>query len=396
MHTGAGFAETALYQNLKASDVPSYEAILWGQYDSPDYVRNLFNIPVIAYSGDEDTQKKAGIILGEAYAAHGKSLEHLIAPKTGHKYHPDYLKQVMTFVDKAIAEGRNPLPDHVYLQTKTLRYAKMYWVEVLGLQQHWLDSRVDADVVGKSITLTSINIARLQLSHPVIKNGATITLDGQEIKLSGVDKTGAVFERSGAKWTQAKTLYPDGLSKRPGLQGPIDDAFVRPFLLVLPSKTCADAAVDRWVKAESAHFIERWAALMRGNALVKQDSEVTAEDIAHYNLILWGDAKANSLLAKVLPQLPIRWSEQAIQIGKQTFPSAGHVPTCIYPNPLNPTTYLVLNSGLTFRENHDRTNSLQNPKLPDWAVIDLKTPPSDLLPGTIVAADFFGEQWEVK
>ena len=396
MHTGAGFAETAQYQNLKPSDVPSYEAILWGQYDSPDYVRNLFNIPVIAYSGDEDTQMKAGIILGEAYAAHGKKLDHLIAPKTGHKYHPDYLKQVMSFVDKAVATGRNPQPDHVYFQSKTLRYSSMYWVEALELQQHWLDSRVDADATTKGIIATTKNIARLRLSHPAIKNGSSVTLDGQAIKISNSNKDGAYFSRTGDSWTETKTKYPDGLSKRPGLQGPIDDVFVRPFLVVLPSKSCADPIVDRWVKAESTHFSERWATLMRGTPRVKQDRDVTADDIATYHLILWGDAAANSLTAQVMAKLPIQWSTTAIQIGTQQFPSAGHVPTCIYPNPLNPNNYVVINSGLTFREGHDRTNSLQNPKLPDWAVIDLKTPPTDLVPGTIVAADFFDERWQVK
>ena len=68
----------------------------------------------------------------------------------------------------------------------------------------------------------------------------------------------------------------------------------------------------------------------------------------------------------------------------------------IYPNPLNPTKYVVINSGPTFREGHDRTNSLQNPKLPDWAVIDLSQPPDELAPGRIAAADFFDEDWQLQ
>lgn len=71
------------------------------------------------------------------------------------------------------------------------------------------------------------------------------------------------------------------------------------------------------------------------------------------------------------------------------------VPVCIYPNPLNPERYLVLNSGLTFREAHSKTNSLQNPHLPDWAVIDITTPPGNQAPGRIAAAGFFNETWEL-
>jgi len=50
----------------------------------------------------------------------------------------------------------------------------------------------------------------------------------------------------------------------------------------------------------------------------------------------------------------------------------------------------------TFREAHDKNNSLQNPHLPDWALIDVTTPPNDQWPGKIVDADFFDEHWKVK
>ena len=56
----------------------------------------------------------------------------------------------------------------------------------------------------------------------------------------------------------------------------------------------------------------------------------------------------------------------------------------------------VINSGLTFREGHDRTNSLQNPKLPDWAIVNLNQLPDNLSPGKIEAAGFFNESWEIE
>lgn len=395
MHAGAGFAETRRYLNLKIEETPTWEATLWGLYDSPDYVRNLFNIPVIAYSGDKDAQMKAGIILGEAYEAHGKKLEHIIAPGVGHEYKPEYMKQVMAFTTAALTKGRTTAPEQVYFQTKTLRYAKQYWIEALGLSEHWKDSRVDAQADAKGITATTSNITRLRLSWPKLKSGTTVTLDGQALKVAAV-KGGAVFERTGETWSIAKDEAPAGLHKSPGLQGPIDDAFMSRFLIVLPSKSCADATVDTWVKNESAHQRTRWSALMRGEARVKQDSEVTAEDIASSNLILWGDATANSVTSKVMGKLPVQWDGTSVKVGTKSFAGAQHVPVCIYPNPLNPAKYVVLNSGLTFREAHDKTNSQQNPKLPDWAVIDIRTPASDTAPGKVVDAGFFDERWMVK
>ena len=72
------------------------------------------------------------------------------------------------------------------------------------------------------------------------------------------------------------------------------------------------------------------------------------------------------------------------------------VVSMIYPNPLAPDRYVVFNSGPTFREGHDRTNSLQNPKLPDWAIIDLTQMPDSNSPGKILSAGFFDEHWQLS
>ncbi len=94
--------------------------------------------------------------------------------------------------------------------------------------------------------------------------------------------------------------------------------------------------------------------------------------------------------------MPIRWDREQVQLGKETFSAENHVPLLIYPNPLNPKHYVVLNSGFTFREYDYLNNARQTPKLPDFAVIDVNTPPSSRLPGKVVAAGFFDEEWKLS
>ena len=92
----------------------------------------------------------------------------------------------------------------------------------------------------------------------------------------------------------------------------------------------------------------------------------------------------------------IAWTIEKLQAGSQSFDSASHVLLAIRPNPLSgDSKYVVFNSGPTFRQAHDRTNSLQNPHLPDWAVISLSTPPSAESPGEVAAAGFFDDAWEL-
>jgi hypothetical protein len=122
---------------------------------------------------------------------------------------------------------------------------------------------------------------------------------------------------------------------------------------------------------------------------------VLPEDFANANLVLWGDPKSNAVLAKLAMKLPIHWSEKGIQIGDKLYEPGTHVPVLIYPNPFNPKHYVVINSGFTFREYDYLNNARQVAKLPDYAVVDITTPPNARYPGNIVQAGFFGEEWEL-
>ena len=129
---------------------------------------------------------------------------------------------------------------------------------------------------------------------------------------------------------------------------------------------------------------------------MKDDSAVTDQDIAAHNLILWGDPTSNQLLAKIADKLPLRWDGNSVGIGEKVFAADSHVPLLVYPNPLNPKKYVVLNSGFTFREYDYLNNARQVAKLPDYAIVNVTMPVNSRAPGGITDAGFFGEQWEVK
>jgi hypothetical protein len=187
-----------------------------------------------------------------------------------------------------------------------------------------------------------------------------------------------------------------GLSKSPGLQGPIDDAFMSRFLVVLPTRKSRQSNVNQWVESEVSHLKDRWRALFRGELPVKLDTEVTAQDLRNSNLVLFGDFESNRIIKGLVGKLPLDWDAMTLTLAGKSYDSTNHMPVMIYPNPLSPSKYVVLNSGPTFRESHDRTNSLQNPKLPDWAVLDIRVAPNGEAAGAVVHADFFDESWNVR
>lgn len=127
---------------------------------------------------------------------------------------------------------------------------------------------------------------------------------------------------------------------------------------------------------------------------MKLDREVNEEDIASANLILFGDEQSNSLIGRVSAELPLRWSDDKIEIGDHSVPRQGHAAVLVYPNPLNAARYVVLNSGFTFREYDYLNNARQTPKLPDWALIDVRDGATSQFPGKVLHAGFFDEAWK--
>ena len=111
-------------------------------------------------------------------------------------------------------------------------------------------------------------------------------------------------------------------------------------------------------------------------------------------MVLWGDPQSNKILARIADRLPVKWTVDGLEVGGKKYDAATHLPILIYPNPLNPKKYVVLNSGFTFREFDYLNNARQISKLPDWAVIDVTSPADGKRPGRIAAGGFFNENWK--
>lgn len=399
---GAGFAETAEYTRaLTMEPKPAwYEQKLWSLYDATQYAGNLFNLPTISYSGELDKQKQAADVMARAMRAEGMELVHLSGPGVEHKYEPKTKMELARRFDELMSRGREPWPKQVKFTTYTLRYNRMAWVTVDALEQHWERAQVEAETVSAGLKVTTTNVAELTLvlAPEVARSGEKlgVRIDGQTLNLeSAIARSGSIrLRKNGAKWSVANAADEGGARKRHGLQGPIDDAFMESFIMVRPTGQPLHQAVGDWAAAELAHATNEWRAQFRGDARVKNDMDLTDADIAANNLVLWGDPQSNRLIGKVANKLPVVWNANKVRLGDRSFPAEQHVPVFIFPNPLNPKRYLVVNSSFTFCELASASNAQQTPKLPDFAVIDISTPRKLRGREGVQHAGFFGERWE--
>ena len=406
---GAGFAETPeflrVFQNEDVSTTPWYEQKLWHWYNSTDYALNLVQCPTVAYSGEIDKQKQAADMMEKALLAEQIDMVHIIGPQTAHKIHPDSLVEIERRLNDIASWGRDRNPSEIHFTTWTLRYNEMKWLKVDALAEHWERSRVHAQIVGpkhmllktQGVTALTIDMPSGHCSFPLVEK-PVLQVDGQELEVSRpkLDRSWIVhLRKTGTKWAEVlKPFDGDALAKKHGLQGPIDDAFMSAFLFVKPTGAPISAESGAWVKAELDHAQFEWRRQFRGDAPTKDDKAITDADIANNNLVLWGDPSSNAVLARIIDKLPLKWSKEALVMNGNTTDGSKTVPVMIFPNPLNPNKYVVLNSSFTYREYDYLNNARQAPKLPDWAVIDAINGRDKRYPGKTLDAGFFGEKWE--
>lgn len=410
---GAGFSETPDFLKVfqKEELRPTWwETKLWRWYDCTDYAENLANLPTIAYSGATDSQKQAADVMAVALKNQGIELLHIIGPETGHTYEAKAKLEIDRRMDALADIGRKRVPQEVRLVTYMLRYNKMHWVEVEGLERQWEKATVEAvqqaigPEAGPDFRVVTKNVTRLKLNfgsgeYPFdITEPAELLIDNQGLKTTrpASDRSwSVVLSKVDGQW-QVADDKGSSLRKKPGLQGPIDDALMDSFIFVRPTGKPQHELIGKWCDAELERAIEHWRRHFRGVARVKKDTEITDADMQQSHLILWGDPQSNAILSKVMGKLPIKWEQGKIVAGEQNYSADAHALIAIYPNPLSPEKYVVLNSSFTFRDYAYLNNARQVPMLPDWAIVDVRTPPSSVWPGKVVDADFFGEQWQFQ
>jgi len=410
---GAGFSETPEFLKFfqKEKLTPYWwEEKLWRWYDADDSAINLFHAPTVAYSGEKDIQKQAADVMESALAKEGIAMTHIIGPDSGHRIHADSQKVIERKMASLAITGNENIPTTIHKVTYSLKYNRQYWITIDAVTEHWEAARVDAKILGpSSFEITATGTTGLSFSMDAgfcpfdITRPVQLKINGKKLKLPG-PKSDRSWEASvhlaESTWVVGKPTVA-GLVKKHGLQGPIDDAFMDSFLMVTPTAAAMTRPIGDWVAREQQHALDHWRQHFRGHARVKKDVDVTAEDIANHHLILWGDFSSNQMMKRIREDLPLKWTNDEVQIGSKSFSSASHVPILIYPNPLNPKKYIVINSGFTYREYAYLNNARQVPMLPDWAIVDVVNAPdaNDSIyrfPGIPVDANFFNEAWQVK
>src|SRR5262245_10694688 len=149
------------------------------------------------------------------------------------------MKRLAAVVEK----GREELLAEAHLQTRTLASPVQSWIVAERLEEHWVDSRIDAVRSDARVDVQTKNIRQFNLTVPGDGKNFQFTIDGQTLPPVENDqglsaafngfvnaknrspRTRAMFVKRDSKWQwlplEASRLSFSELAKQPGLQGPI-------------------------------------------------------------------------------------------------------------------------------------------------------------------------------
>ena len=405
------FSETPIANFIKVGPLPPHQERGLHMLDSIDYAANAAVVPAIAAIGDKDVFFQSHVHMKEVMAKEGLEMVNLISPGTGHTIDPKTHAEQMRRIGEHVTKGLDHAAPKLRFVTWTLKYNRCHWLELLALGEHYERAEFVASVAGNGDVVVSKhkNIRQFAIHPPMLQTPeAKFCIDHAFIALPkrnlGDPPRVLAFTEERGKWKVAGTRASIALTgKRPGVQGPIDDAFASPFLCVRGTGTPWNPAVGAWADASLRRFTYEFARYMRGDVPVKNDTEVTESDVRTKHLILFGDPGSNPWIAKALPKLPLTWTRDTVKLGTESHAAKDHAPVLISASPFPGAGdhYVVINSGHTFHEKEFAAfNYLLFPRLGDWAVMkigaDASATSAIVVAEEPVRAGFFDEQWKFK
>jgi len=435
---GAGFVDFYAYQKKNPESpserLPFAQHETLGSYDAVPYALNLANVPFVGYGGDKDPQLLAGTTMQQAATELQVPLKLIIGRDMGHAFDAASRSEFMEFHAAQVQTGRPRFGtrDRIRFTTRTLKYNRCDWLAVMEMLQTNKPATVETERDGSGVMkIRTENIALLTLARDIAEE---VNIDGSVLECraaAGELLPEVWYRRNSDVWevvdyqeSRALSRNPE-VRKRPGLQGPIDDAFMSSFICVRGTGQPLHPLTATWADRQLALFREEFARWMRGDVRVVNDVDITAEMLDRSHLVLFGDPGSNLLLRHLLAarpgrgavdaaslpgavalrvadprvtlKLPFDWNSEQITVGNQAWPAASHGLCLIFPNPLNRSKYIVLNTGHTFGERDFRaSNAWLFPRLGDVGVLQLSEGSSGQTESSLIWSDVFGADWQLR
>jgi len=395
----AGRSDYYLWHGLDRARVPPWKRHIIDADNPIDQAHNMVHVPVRVYHGDADYVVKTDQskrMVARLKELGGTAELHWVRNGSHWSLFDAVMwsREPVAWVKKHV---RPPAASTEFeLTAFHPRYAAGWGAEVCGARRELEPMKLacaraqngDVSLNVGNAECVAILPRLLGGRRPVLGRGFAITsADGTELGWNARHGEDGVAYYSDA-WRRP------GLRKTNKLCGPVKEAFRSPFVLVYG--TAGDAGSDRTLRARAERFAKEWRDFAKGRPAVYADIEVNDEIMSGKNLVVFGESKSNSFIARVAGGLPIRWDRASADIGGTSHSLESRGMVFVYPNPLAPRRLAVFMSGLYWGDALPINHKWDF--VPDFVVFEGRVDPLDRMDpvNEAVVAGFFDVDWRPR
>ncbi len=354
--------------------------------------RNANGFPVHIYHGTDDpvVPIQHSYTMVKALAEHGIETPLSTFDNVGHDaWDPTYVNGETL---RSLMGARRDYPAKK-IEFTTCRYqdARCQWLEISRFNIYGDYALIEAawDPGKKQILLERTdNVATLKLFPGVLKMQAgeklTVKISGGNSVRFTVRTTGPIvlsivngkIHRGGAG---GKGI------KRKGVEGPLWEALSDRVLLVFGTGPGGEESLR-----QALRFVD-WGDLPDTHFILRPDSAVSEADIRASHLVLFGDERSNTLIARINDRTPVQFQGDKVVAGKSSYPRNEVSFKCVFPNPLAPGRLVLLNYAEEWDYSKLWTFRSVFKMLPDYMIY--RRGGQQPFSTEMLSAGFFSEHW---
>ncbi len=256
----------------------------------------------------------------------------------GHSYQPyEDLEEFQYIMEWAQGKSRDPNPKRVRYATWNLSWNRAYWFAIDRVESPALAAQFEAEVTEDNrIQVQVWNVAayRLALSDKLVdpQKPVTVVTNGKP-SYSGPLKADLLVEllpRPAGKFVKDASL-PDDIAA-----AVIESSYDTRGSPAIPSR--------RWLAVRPTGWDEATAALLAQwlPKDAKADVDLSDQDLAECNLVIYGGPDINKLAARIAAELPVKFERGKFTLQSKVYDRPTHCVAFLHPNPINPKKYVIV------------------------------------------------------
>jgi poly(3-hydroxybutyrate) depolymerase len=322
---------------------------------------NAANLNVIFFHGDRD----ASVPVAQARAMAeryrqlgwlGKNVRYHELPGVEHPAWEVAYRDA-TLLRTLAAFKRDPFPRHVVYKTPSLRYNQAYWLRIDAFEHGLALGEIEGDRTGErafAVRVKNVSAFSLLLDARHLPGDQPITVTvGGAAAYQGPPRPVLGLARGGdGVWRAVAAPPAPGSTPAPapdhGSSGLFSRALARerPHLYVYgtagpPALTAANRALAR--------ALGDWGHGVRARFDVKSDREVSAADVARFDVVLVGGPRSNAVVARLQAALPVDDRADRLVAGALVLRDTDRAYRLAGPSPLAPGRQLLIYAADTPR-----------------------------------------------